>query len=70
MRLTTDTAGEVTSCDVLIDRVLHPDFNDAKWEPLREELLERIEALRFPPAAGETVVTLPVMFGKRPPAIR
>jgi hypothetical protein len=70
LRLTSDAAGEVTSCDVLIDRVLHPDFNDAKWEPLREQLLERLEALRFPSASGETVVTLPVMFGKRPPAIR
>ena len=70
LRLTSDAAGEVTSCDLLIDRVLQPDRNDAEWESLREQLLECFDALQFPPSSGETVVILPVMFGKRPPAIR
>ncbi len=69
LRLTCSAEGEVTACDVLIDRVLQPDRND-DWEPLREQLLERLEALRFPRASDETVVILPVLFGKRPPNIR
>jgi hypothetical protein len=70
LRLTSDAAGEVTSCDLLIDRVLQPDRNDAEWESLREQLLDRLDAVRFPPSSGETVVILPVMFGKRLPSIR
>jgi hypothetical protein len=70
LRLTADAEGEVIACDVLIDRVLQRDRNDADWEPLREQLLERLEALRFPRASGETVVILPVLFGKKPPNIR
>jgi hypothetical protein len=66
LRLTVDPAGEVVSCDVLIDRVLHPDVSNTAWEALREQLLERFDALRLPESPGETVVILPVMFGKRP----
>ena len=69
LRLTSDAAGEVTSCDVLIDRVLQADRNDAEWESLREKLLECFDVLRFPLSSGETVVILPVMFGKGLPAI-
>jgi hypothetical protein len=70
LRLTSDAAGEVTSCDVLVDRVLQPVRNDAEWEALREQLLEHLDALRFPSSSGETVVILPVMFGKRLSAMR
>ncbi len=70
LRLTADAAGEVTCCEVLIDRVLRPDLNNAEWESLREQFLDRLDALRFPASAGETMVILPVMFGKRPLAIR
>ena len=69
LRLTADAAGEVTSCELLIDRVLQPDRNDAEWESLREQLLECLDTLRFPPSSGETMVILPVTFGKRPSAI-
>jgi hypothetical protein len=55
---------------VLIDRVLQADRNDAEWESLREQLLDRLDALRFPSSSGETTVILPVMFGKGLPAIR
>jgi hypothetical protein len=37
---------------------------------LREQLMDRLDALRFPPSSGETMVILPVTFGKRPSAIR
>jgi Rps23 Pro-64 3,4-dihydroxylase Tpa1-like proline 4-hydroxylase len=66
LRLTIDAAGEVQACDVLIDRVVQRNPDDTGWEPLREHLLVRLEALRFPPASGETAVILPVTFGKPP----
>ena len=34
-------------CDVLIECVPQPGRNDAGWEPSREQLLERLEALCF-----------------------
>ena len=70
LRLTAGASGEVVSCDVLIDRVLHPDVSDTAWESLREQLLERLDALRLPEGSGETVVILPLMFGKRPAPFR
>ena len=70
LRLVIDPSGAAEVRDVMLDRVLHPDPNNEGWEPLREALLDRLEALRFPAAAGETTVILPVMFGVRPKALR
>jgi Rps23 Pro-64 3,4-dihydroxylase Tpa1-like proline 4-hydroxylase len=70
LRLTVDAAGLVAECDVMVDRVLHPDPADTAWETLREELCEQLEATRFPPASGASTVILPVMFGARPAAPR
>ena len=70
LRLTIDAAGLVAECDIVVDRVLHPDPADAAWEALREHLCERLEATRFPPATGPSTVILPVMFGTRPAALR
>lgn len=63
LRLTIAAAGSVAACRVLVDRVLHPDPGHVEWEPLRAKLVERFERLRFPPAAGETVLIQPLMFG-------
>ena len=70
LRLTIDPAGEVQSCDVLIDRVLRRESDNTEWESLREHLLECLEALPFPPASSETVAIVPVTFGKRPQPVR
>jgi Rps23 Pro-64 3,4-dihydroxylase Tpa1-like proline 4-hydroxylase len=70
LRLSITAAGEVEACDVMIDRVLHPARGNEEWEPLREQLCEQLEAVRFPAASGETKVILPVMFGTNPAAIR
>jgi Rps23 Pro-64 3,4-dihydroxylase Tpa1-like proline 4-hydroxylase len=67
LRFTIRADGLVESCEVLIDRVLHEDPRHTEWEPLRADLVDRIKGLRFPPAAGETVVTKPLVFGVRPP---
>ena len=66
LNLTIATTGDVTACDVLIDRELHPEIDDTAWEPIRETFLERLQALRFPSASEDSVVVLPVMFGARP----
>jgi hypothetical protein len=63
LRLTIAAAGSVAACRVLVDRVLHPDPGHVDWEPLRAKLVERFERLRFPPAAGETVLIQPLLFG-------
>lgn len=70
LRFLITAAGVVENCDVIMDRVLHPHGADTAWEPLREALLERLEATRFPSAPGETKVVLPVMFGPRPRNLR
>jgi len=70
LRLSVAASGRVTSCDVLIDRVVQQEMDDTEWEPLREQLLERLDALCFPAAAGDTAIILPVMFGQRPSGIR
>ena len=63
LRLTIAAAGSVAACSVMVDRVLHPDPGHVDWEPLRAKLVERFERLRFPPAAGETVLIQPLLFG-------
>ena len=70
LRLVIDPSGAAEVRDVMLDRVLHPDPTHDGWEPLRESLLDRLEAVRFPAAEGETTVILPVMFGVRPRTLR
>jgi hypothetical protein len=54
----------VAECDIVVDRVLHPDPADTGWVTSRERLCERLEATRFPP--GCSTVIPPVMFVTRP----
>jgi hypothetical protein len=63
LRLTIAAGGAVAACRVMVDRVIHPDPGHVEWEALREKLVARFEALRFPPAAGETVLIQPLLFG-------
>jgi 2OG-Fe(II) oxygenase superfamily len=70
VRLIVDAAGQTEECELVIDRVLHPARGNEEWEPLREQLCERLDKLRFPAAPGQTKVILPIMFGTRPAALR
>jgi Rps23 Pro-64 3,4-dihydroxylase Tpa1-like proline 4-hydroxylase len=66
LRLRIDPTGRVADCAALLDRIIHADPGHADWERVRERLVGRLRSLQFPPAADETVVTLPVGFGKPP----
>jgi len=61
--LTIAATGSIAACEVMVDRVIHPDPGHVEWEPLRAKLVGRFEALRFPPAGGETVLIQPLLFG-------
>ncbi len=63
LRLTIAATGSIAACEVMVDRVIHPDPGHVEWEPLRAKLVGRFEALRFPPAGGETVLIQPLLFG-------
>jgi hypothetical protein len=62
LRLTIDKDGTVAECNVLVDRVMHPDPGHIGWAPLRTRVLAEFTRLRFPPADGQTVLTQPVLF--------
>jgi Rps23 Pro-64 3,4-dihydroxylase Tpa1-like proline 4-hydroxylase len=64
LRFVISAAGSVATCGIVVDRVMHADPGHAEWEPLRDELVTRVKTLKFPPAEGETTVTVPLSFGK------
>ena len=63
VRLRISTEGKVTGCEVIVDRVLHPDPGHVEWQALRAKLIDRFRRLRFPAADGETLLIQPVLFG-------
>jgi hypothetical protein len=67
LRLTIDATGTVARCEVIADRVMHPDAGHAEWEPLRAKLVEAFRSLKFPPAEGSSVLIQPVVFGSSLP---
>jgi Rps23 Pro-64 3,4-dihydroxylase Tpa1-like proline 4-hydroxylase len=64
LRFSVEPSGSVGQCDVLADRVLHRDAGNIEWEPLRQELVDRVAELTFPRAAGRTMIVLPMTFGE------
>ena len=66
LRLQIKESGGVADCTVLLDRVMHPDPGHADWERLRARLIDRFHEATFSPAIGETMLTLPIAFGKLP----
>jgi hypothetical protein len=70
LRFIVGLSGSVVACDVLLDRVVHADAGHTEWEALRGDLVDRVKALKFPPAAGETTVTQPLAFEARLPGPR
>ena len=66
LRLRIRETGAVADCAILLDRVMHPDPGHADWETLRARLVDRLQGAIFPPAGGETMLTLPIPFGRLP----
>ena len=66
LRFRVAPAGSITDCQVLLDRVMHPDPGHADWERFRDRLIGRLRSAKYPPAAGETTITLPIGFGALP----
>ena len=64
LRIRIDAAGQVQSCDVVTDRVIHPDARNTAWAPWLAELILRIRAFRMAPGAGVSEIMQPLMFGK------
>ena len=62
-RLMINAAGEVEACEVIVDRVIHPDPGHVGWDQVRGDLAGRLKALKFPAAKGRTVLIQPVLFG-------
>ena len=62
LRFVVSSRGTVETCDILVDRVVHPDIGHSEWEPLRTDLIQRLTALKFPRAAGSTTVIQPLAF--------
>jgi len=67
LRLTIDASGALAGCEVLVDRVIHPDPGHAGWEAVRFGLLARLKALKFRPSGGHTILIQPVLFGGNTP---
>ena len=62
-RLTINALGAVETCEIIVDRVIHPDPGHVGWEEVRGDLAGRFKALKFPAAKGRTVLIQPVLFG-------
>ena len=62
-RLAIDPSGRASVVRILVDRVLHARQPPGAWANLRPRVLEAVEAVRFPMAAGKTFVILPIMLG-------
>jgi hypothetical protein len=68
LRIEVSAAG-AASCQVVLDRVTHPDPGDRRWPMLLNDLVARFEAMRLPPADGPSRMLIPVTFGEPlPPA--
>lgn len=64
-RMTINTSGKVEACEIMVDRVIHPDPGHVGWDLVRGDLAGRLKALEFPTAKGRTVLIQPVLFGGR-----
>lgn len=64
LRIQIAPSGAVQACEVVTDRVIHPDPSDAAWPSWREGLLQFVASMRFPAAGGPTQIIYPIIFGK------
>jgi len=65
LRFIISPSGSVETCEVLIDRVFHPDPGHVEWDSLRDDLVNRFKRLKFSPATSETLVIQPLAFEAR-----
>jgi hypothetical protein len=65
-RLIINASGSVESCEIMVDRVIHPDPGHIGWDEVRGNLAGRLKSLKFPAANGRSVLIQPVLFGGRP----
>jgi 2OG-Fe(II) oxygenase superfamily len=63
VRFSIEAGGSVERSEVIVDRVTRADANDIEWQPVVASLLAKLGRLKFPPAAGATTVTQPLLFG-------
>lgn len=63
LRFIISPAGRVYSLRVILDRVFAEQEGDAGWSAIKGKLVELLGAVAFPAAAGESQVTLPLVFG-------
>ena len=59
LRVIVGETGAVEICEIMLDRVMHPDVGDAEWEPWVESLVKLVKAVKFPPAEGPTEIIQP-----------
>jgi Rps23 Pro-64 3,4-dihydroxylase Tpa1-like proline 4-hydroxylase len=62
-RFIIDRAGDVETCDVIVDRVIGPYDTSSEWDEFVASLISALKALKFPPAHGSTTVIQPILFG-------
>ncbi len=62
LRLVIEASGALATCEILVDRVIHPDPGHVGWDAVRSALLARLAALKFPPSGGHTTLIQPVLF--------
>jgi hypothetical protein len=62
-RLIIGATGAVAGCEILLDRVIHPDPGHTEWEAIRARLIVRLRALQFIASSGQTTLIQPVLFG-------
>jgi 2OG-Fe(II) oxygenase superfamily len=63
LRLDVDPKGNVSSCRVMVDRVVGAERSDIDWLRLRAKLVSAFEAVKYPEASGPSVIMQPVLFG-------
>lgn len=63
LKLTISASGRVEVVAPVADRVVQADAGDADWAGLRRRLEAALKALSFPPAAGPTILILPIGIG-------
>jgi len=66
VRLDVAPDGQVSSCQVLLDRVIHAGDGERRWPALLTELLARLAAIRFPESGGPSQMLIPMSFGPQP----
>jgi len=63
LRFAISPEGRVIGLRVILDRVFSERKGNVEWNAIAGKLVELLGAVAYPAAAGETSVTLPLLFG-------